>query len=351
LPNALWTSSEETLALQGELRKVKKDGGVVRERTLLALGNLFSGAPSGKQTDLWNAETALLVRWGLFKCPDRQAFLDFVLQATREPVTEPLFRKCLGITYGEADRQLGAYLADAASETIDVPLTVAPAGPLRSRDASSLEVARIIGGWGRLEGRPTGPITDDFEEECLGQADKLFERSLARNPNEPNFLAAFGLYELQVGDSGRARKALEAATHAGVVRPRAYLELARLRLVDAMPYIEGGIGDLNESDFNEIHDLLSTARSQMPSLPSTYTLLARLLEHGPSTPSHEDLRVLGDAVHLFPQNAALAYKAAALYGKSGYPGEGAAIVQWALGFAQSEHDRTLLSSFLAGAAR
>jgi hypothetical protein len=89
----------------------------------------------------------------------------------------------------------------------------------------------------------------------------------------------------------------------------------------------------------------------MPSLPSTYTLLARLLEHGPSTPSHEDLRVLGDAIHLFPQNAALVYKVATLYGKSGYPGEAAALVQWALGFAQSEHDRALLTPLVAGATK
>ena len=105
LSNARWASSAATIAIQSESGKEPKGGGSHGRRPLLPLGELFSGAVPADQRDLWNAESALFVRWGLYRSGQRQAFLDFVDQATREPITEQLFQRYLGLGYAEAPRR------------------------------------------------------------------------------------------------------------------------------------------------------------------------------------------------------------------------------------------------------
>ena len=348
LPNAVWTTTSETMAIQDEARKRRKDGGPPRVRTLLPLGILFGADVGPDQRDLWNAEASLFVRWGLFRSGNRQGFLDFVRRTAREPVTEALFRECLGQGYPEVQRQLGEYLPEAASDALTVPIEVPAAEPLYIRDATSTEVARIVGDWGRLEGKAAGSLQFEYQRECLDQAGRLFERIVARKEKDPLFLAAFGLYALQVSDNARAREALDAAAAAGVVRPLAYVELARLRLQNALPAFPAGIGDLKEPEFTELVGLLTTARMQMPSLLSGYAVLARVLEHAPSNPTLEQLLPLGDGARLFPRETALACKAAALYRKSGYEREAVSIVERARAFARTDRDRAQLAAVSAG---
>jgi hypothetical protein len=348
LPNAVWTTASETMAIQDEARKRRKDGGQPRARTLLPLGELFGADVGPDHRDLWGAEASLFVRWGLFRSGNRQGFLDFVRRAAREPVSEALLRDCLGRGYPDVERQLGGYLPDAASDAITLPIEAPSAEPLYIRDATLTEVARIVGDWGRLEGKAAGTLQFEYQRECLDQADRLFERIVARKEKDPLFLAAFGLYALQVSDNARAREALEAAAAAGVVRPLAYVELARLRLQNALPAFPAGIGDLKEPEFAELVGLLTTARMQMPSLLSGYTVLARVLEHAPSTPTLEQLLPLGEGARLFPQETALACRAATLYRKSGYESEAVSILDRARGFARSDRDRAQLAAVSSG---
>jgi hypothetical protein len=348
IANALWTSSAETLALQEETAKARKDGHPVKAREMLPLSVLFAGQPDAAHEELWNAEVALFVRWGLYKAPDRQAFLRFVDEASRHPVTEDLFRKCLGMDFAEARARLGAYLPTAASEAIRVGLDVAPEDLPDIHGATTAEVTRILGDWGRLEGRSAGPDISEFQDECLRQSDRQFQKGMLSRVKDASFIAAYGLYSLQAGDSGRALTALEDATSRGVVRPRAYVELARIRLENALPTIPAGIGDLGTKDYGEIKALLNTARVQMPSLVATYALLARVLEHAPTAPSDEDLYVVEHALDLFPGNASLAYKVATLYRRLGRPDKASAIIERSLPFAETEHDRKLLASFSRG---
>jgi hypothetical protein len=191
----------------------------------------------------------------------------------------------------------------------------------------------------------------EYKGECLDQADKLFERIRLRRTSDPLFLAAFGLYEIQAGDSVRAREALETATAAGVLRPRAYVELANLRLDEGLPSVQHGIGDLEPAEFAAIVGLLTTARVQMPSLLATYDVFARALEHAPSRPTLEDLRPLEEALELYPQNTALAYKVANLCREEGYAERAALIVERAASFSDTDEGRTLLTKFQARDAR
>jgi tetratricopeptide (TPR) repeat protein len=345
LPSALWISTAETLAIQEEAKD--KHTREHRRRATLPLGLLFSGAVPANERDLGYSEGALLVRWGLFGSGNRQAFLEFVDKASREPVTEDLFRKSFGMGYDEALAQLDAYLPRAVTDPIAVSFTAPAEKPLKAREASSIEIARIVGDWGRLEARKISMENLEYQQECMEQAEKLFARVYRRGSSDPLFLAAFGLYELQVGDEVRARDALEAATRAGVLRPRAYVELARLKLDDALPSVEEGIGDLNEADFEQISGLLTTARVQMPSLLATYDVLARALEHAPKRPDGEHLRPMEEAMTLFPRNAALAYKLANIYERLGMRAEAAAVIERAMKFSDSDQDRVLLAEFMA----
>jgi hypothetical protein len=319
----------------------------VKPRNTVPLEQVFRGTAPAQEADLANAEAALLVRWGLYGSGRRKAFLGFVDRASREPVTEDLFREFLGLGYAEAQHRLDEYLLTAVGEPVTVPLGSPPGRPPALREASSVEVARIIGDWGRLEGRALGMENMEYQRECLDQADRLFERVRRRGNSDPLFLAALGLYEVQVGDDVRARETLERATRAGVVRPRAYVELARMLLDDALPSTQEGFGDLGDADFTEITGLLTTARVQMPSLVATYDLLARVLQHAPRKPDREQMRPLEEATGLFPQDAALAYKVAGLLREIGLDDEAAAVVERAVRFSDSEQNRALLAGFLS----
>jgi tetratricopeptide (TPR) repeat protein len=346
LPNALWISSAKTLAIRRRAHRAPGDKDGPFRENLLPLDALFRGSEPDEQRGLWNAEAALLVRWGLFRSGNRAGFLGFVDDATREPITEPLFRTHLGLSYGEALKLLGDYLSDAVGETLEVPIPEAPERPVDFREASQAEIARIIGDWGRLEARSSPGVSAAYRRDCLEQADRLYERISARREHDPLFLAAFGLYELQAEDALRAREALRAATDAGVIRPRAYVELARLRLEESLPSAQEGIGDLSEEEYGEITALLRTARLQMPSLRTSYSVLLRALEHAPSRPSLEDLEPLAEGTRSFPQDATLAYTVATLYKRLGYRDEAVALVRRALSFAESEGARRLLSEEL-----
>ena len=83
----------------------------------------------------------------------------------------------------------------------------------------------------------------------------------------------------------------------------------------------------------------------MPALLSSYTVLARTLEHAPASPAPLLLAVLDNALRLFPQDARLAYNVATLNRRLGKAERAAAIIARATAFSESERDRRLLASF------
>jgi hypothetical protein len=338
---AEWSTTEETLAIRAEMAPPDHRAPRPAAHLLLPMEELFAGRVRSGQENLWNAEAALFVRWGLFAAPDRAAFLALVDDATREPVSEAMLERDLGLTFNQARQRLAAYLGPAVAHALEVPLPPIAEEPAAARDATSAEVARVIGDWGRLEGRALGLEDADFQNECLDQADRLFRATAFSRSRDPLFLASYGLYLLQRGDKAGAREALERATAAGVERPRAYVELARLRLEAALPH---GEGRLSHDDLVDILGLLGTARRQMPSLQATYTVLARTLAHAPAVPTRAELQPLGDAVALYPADVPFAHQVAALYAVDGFRAEAAAIVDRTLKFAGTEAERSFLTS-------
>ncbi len=346
LPNALWTTTAETVELQDEARAAAEGKKFARkEHPMIALDRLFAGAYPEGQAELSDAEAALLVRWGLFGPCGRKAFLEFVDASTREPPSEDLFRRHLGIGYDEALRDLGAYLPQSTVASLTVPMEEPARAPVRVRDATDAEVARILGAWGQFEGRSTSIRDADYRRECSERADRLFKRVEERREGDPLFLAEYGLHARQSGDNTRAARALGDAARAGVTRPRAYLELARLTLDQALPADMQGVGDLDPASYEAILALLDTARIQMPSLKGSYYLLARVFEHAPTRPKRADLGALDGALALFPQDTALAYQVASTFRRLGYGPEARAAARRAEAFAETDDGRKLIRGF------
>jgi tetratricopeptide (TPR) repeat protein len=342
---ATWISADETNAIREEAKRNSESGAQPTDRPMIPLGDLFRHGIHEDQEALWSSEAALFARWGLYASGHRDEFLAFVDETTREPASEAMFRRHMGMGYVEALRRLETYLPTAVGAPIRVPVTAQPLEQFKARYANAREAARILGDWCRMEGRGLGPEYLDFQRECIKQAERQFSKAIIHRADDPLLLVEYGLYELETGEENEARSALEKATQAGVVRPRAYVELARLRLERALPSVEHGLGDLDEKDYEEILGLLQTARQQMPALEGSYSLLARVLEHAPSRPSGAEVAVLDNALALFPQDSQLAYSIATLHGRFGEQKRASAIIDRAMGFAESEKARKLLSSF------
>lgn len=344
IPNALWSTLGETVAIQEAVAKRKRDGTALPPIELIPIRDLFSGRGRADREHLWNAESALLVRWGLFKSPNRKGFLDFVERASREPVTEKLFQDNVGLDYAAMEAALRAYLPAAVTEQVTKPLAAARAAKVQIRDATQTDVARIIGDWGRMEATVAGPRYIEYRDECLEQADRLFAKAAGSTSN-PELLGSLGLYEIQAGDDTRAATVLEQAAKAGITRPRVYLELARLRLRAALPAIPRGIGDLDQAEFDGIVALLATAREQMPALLPCYEVLAQAYEHAPAVPARADLGGLDEGLRLFPRDTALAYKVATLFRTFGYADAAESVISKARAFAETDKDRELLATW------
>ena len=341
LPSAVWISLEKTEELKKAWKLAKRKKLPPPATSLLPLKELFASKAASDDVRLWESETALFLRWALFGRESdgrdhRAAFLNFADAASREMVSEELFGKHFGFGYYEAEKKLRIYLGTAVAEPISVPLAGVTSPGFSSRDATSSEVSRIIGDWTRLEARVLSPFQGDLRQEYLDRAEQIFNREFKKNTRDPLFLAEFGLYTSQQGDKERAREALEVATSARIIRPRAYVELARIKLNALVTSITPHFGDLSDANYAEIMDLLSTARRQMPGFLLTYKIIVEALEHAPTKPTLQDLAPLEEAVHLFPREADLLRRVTALYDVLGYSEKSAEMRNWARSIALNE---------------
>jgi hypothetical protein len=142
-------------------------------------------------------------------------------------------------------------------------------------------------------------------------------------------LAALGLQERGAGEPARARKFLEAAVRAKAIRPRAYLELARLRFADAAAQPAAG-EKFSPEQTAAILSVLFAARSQPPPLPEVYEAIGDAWDRCVVSPTAAHLAVLDEGVRYFPRNATLVYQDAALKTKSGLPADAAGLVDLGL---------------------
>lgn len=268
----------------------------------------------------------------------QKSFLTFLLRIQTEPVTEALFKECFKMSYKNMLTVLAGYRDFTVSKSFEWRL---PKGqmlpeptPLALREATQSEVGRIKGDALRLAGRPEA-------------AHAALVAPYIRGERDPRLLAALGLEELAAGRTDRAEKFLEAAVTAKVDRPRAGLELARLRYKAHLAQPAAAEGQFSDAQTQEVIAPLLAVRSQPPPLPEIYELLGDTLVRSVTPPARETLAVLYEGVNLFPGRLGIAYQTAVLSIRSGHVKGAAGVIEHGLRLARDEKTRALFSDLKA----
>ncbi len=278
----------------------------------------------------WAKQSCAFVHMCLYGVGQRyqKGFVNFLLRTStmKEPPTEALFKECFGVSYKSMLIELRGYIDFTNYKSLEWNAKgggFPEPAPIVLRAATEAEVGRIKG--------------DAFiMAERMDNARVALVAPYARGERDPNLLAALGLYERSAGNDERARKFLEAATAGKVVRPRAYLELARQRYQAALAKPAAPGGRLSLGQTTEIVSLLLPARSQPPAMPEIYELMGDTLVRGVDTPPKDMLQVLFEGVNLFPRRLGIAYQTAVLCLRAGENKGAAGLIEHGLRYSQDE---------------
>jgi hypothetical protein len=256
-------------------------------------GPQFSDEERWEHYLLWRSQAALFLRWALDRDePEKRAALwRFVEQASVRNVAEADFEAAFRVSYSEATKALLEYLprAIAARSTVALRFPRVTAMPdVELREPTTAELARIKGDLERLEVGFLKETQPQIAAHYEAQARRTLRRAYDKGVRDPELLAVMGLCECDAGNDAVARPFLEAATKAGVVRPRAYYELARitynaLRAWDAE-------AKFSAKDTAELLQLLFAARTQSPPLPEVYLLIASVWRWSEVAPQRAQCR-------------------------------------------------------------
>jgi hypothetical protein len=270
----------------------------------------------------WAAHAYAFVHMCLYGRGQRYqaAFVKFVERLANEPPTEQLFKECFNKSYKEMALELRGYLEFTDHKYIQLTAKKGHAlpepPPVALRDATEAEAGRITGEVLRLGGHGN-------------DAHLALIAPYIRGAREPQLLAALGLDERVAGHDERAKKFLEAAAQARVVRPRVYLELARLRYAGVTVAEWGGAG-LTPAQVSDVLAPLATARRQPPPMAEVFELTADVWSHSAQPPTREDLAVINEGIGFFPRRPLLLARAADLNLHYGDPETARKIITHAL---------------------
>jgi hypothetical protein len=278
----------------------------------------------GRQHDTWRRQATAFTHMCLYGRNGRfqKGYLKFTTLTANQPPTEALFRECFGLSYKDMAMELRSY-----TEFTDYKSTVykpgkgenilRPAPPIQTRPATDGEIGRIKGETFRLAGQ------DDA-------ARNEFIIAYLRGDRDPQLLGSLGLMARRRGDPARAKTYLEAvaATAAPIPRPRAYLEVARLRLAQHQSANAG-----RPLDVNQLADVLTplfVAQKLPQQLAEVYLEIARAWESASVIPDRGNLAALEYGISIFPQNGTLIVATARLLIHHGYKADAAPLIQRAL---------------------
>lgn len=279
----------------------------VMEPAELWRGGLVAGHPAPEQRNRWGATCALFAHWGIFGQKGRrgEAFWRFAERACSQPVTEEMVRECLGLSLAELRAELGWHLPVALGDVAVRAVEVLRPPRLAIRPATPGEVARNRGDWERAEAGLLAGSFPDIAERYRERAGRTLRNAQGEGPADARLMAAIGLYEYETGDAVRARELLEAATGAGVQRPRAWHTLAHLRFMELAGKSATPGRQLDVEQAYSVLTPLFQAMEQPPALVGSYELLAEVWRRSNQLPVEETSRRLAEGQRLFPRNARL----------------------------------------------
>jgi hypothetical protein len=301
---------------------------VLARRRLLSMEDLFAvehDAPEANRPlgGTWAKQACAFVHWGLYgnQGKHQKDFLTFLKRLEREPASDALFKDCFKQSYKEMGFTLRSYIEMTDYKIAGVEankgqkLPIPP--PFELREATEPEVGRLKG-------------------EALLLAGNTAEARLAittpfiRGERDPQLLASLGLLEHAAGDDVKARKILEAAAAGKATRPRAYLELARLRFAEAATKPAESHDRFNAQQTAAVLTPLFTARAQPPPLPEIYELIGEVWSRSAVTPGADHLGVLDEGVRFFPRNTRLIYLTASQKVRAGLIADARQVIEYSL---------------------
>jgi hypothetical protein len=323
-------------------------------RTLWPMQELFAarrprpGEEQGAHVEVWRAQCALFVRWALLEenGARKEALWNFVDRLETNPLSEELFRECFGLGFADVRDRLSDYLPDAVARgaTMRAPKLIEPPD-LKPRAATDLEIARLRGEWERMQISYVRRRFPEMTAKYVDQTRNTLDGAYGRGERDPRLLASIGLTECDAGNSTGARAFLEAAARAKVVRPRVYLELARMRY--DVVRAEAGEAKLDAAQVERVLEPLRALRTLEPPLPEAFGLLAEVLSRSAHAPTADDLAWLTEGATKFPRFSPLVLRTIYLVAAYGLVDVGTALARSGLREAGDEETRQKFERVLA----
>jgi hypothetical protein len=231
----------------------------------------------------------------------KKAFDTFVMRTSNAPATEEIFAECFGKPYNKFLIELRGYIDFTdykyqeykikGKETLETP-------PPEMRDATEGESERLKADALRLAGK-------------AASARNSVVAAYIRGERDPQFLTTLGQTELAAGNTDRARKFLEASAPKSP-RPSVLLDLARLRFDEAAAKPGAPDQQFSDEQVSRVLSPLVAARNLPPAMPEVYQLMADTWLRAKTLPKPEAIIVLAGGLKLFPHDAPLIYRTAAL---------------------------------------
>lgn len=306
-----------------------------RPRALLPANELFAGdlARASESRHARRVETRastqeLFVRWAILSGgTTRETFWRFAARAAEVSVTEELFEEYFGFGFAELRDRLSDYLPKAAGETARIKTGKGPEVPeFEVERATPNEIARVRGEWERLAIGHVQRRLPQVREPYIAQARRTLRRAYDAGDRDPRLLATMGLCEIDAGNEAGAAQFLEPAAAGGVIRPRAYHELARLRFAE----LRRNTPETKLFSYTELApviDPLRRAVAQAPSLPEVFTLLAEAWARCEYDPNTDELEELRTGARLFARRPTVAYAIAAALARHGKTAEALVVLE------------------------
>lgn len=306
-----------------------------RPRALLPAGELFASDAAraaetrhARRVEVRAATEELFFRWAMVSGPSvREAFWKFAARAAEGPVTEEVFQACFGFDFAELRDRLSDYVPEAVGETKSIdPGRLPPLASFEVERATPNQIARIRGEWERLAIGYVQRRLPQVREPYLVQARRTLRRAYDEGDRDPRLLATMGLCEIDAGNEAGAKEFLEPAVARGVVRPRAYYELARLRFAELMR----GAAETKTFSFTELAPVLHPLQqgaAQWPALPETFTLLGEAWARSAGSPNTAEFAELQRGARLFPRRPAVLLPIARALARHEKRAEAAAVLE------------------------
>jgi hypothetical protein len=338
----VWTNEGESDALADD---------ATRPRALLPASELFvteveraAENRHPRRGEIRASEQELFFRWAIVSGGrTREALWKFAARAAEGPVTEGIFEASFGFGFSELRDRLSDYLPKAVEETAWIePGRLPPLPRIEVERATPNEIARLRGEWERLAIGHVQRRLPRVIEPYIAQARRTLRRAFDAGDRDPRLLATMGLCEIDAGNEAGARQFLEPAITAGVVRPRAYHELARLRFAE----LRRDVPETKSFSFTELAPIIGPLRqavTQAPPLPEIFALLAEAWSRSDVSPNTAEFAELETGARLFMQRPTVTFPIALALARHGRKVEAAAVLDASFRYVVDEKTRAAIT--------